>query len=93
MIRRVWTKTDSAASTEQELFRYDFGEYEGWLIGDKWQSWKIVSVTKDGDNIVQELVEMPGDFCAFKAYSVEKIPIGYSGKDIHMDGWCIKSGS
>jgi len=80
------------------LVRYDFGTHEGWLIFSPgkdgflteqiWKCWQILSTEQVGDEVIQELLEMPEDFCCMKAYSVETLPLS-EGPDIRIPGWKI----
>ena len=91
MIRRIWSKTDAVIDYTKKLRRYDFGDYEGWLVGDSWQCWRIISTSKVDNEIVQELMEMPADFSAFKVYSIDEMPFESSGAASFIPGWSIKS--
>jgi hypothetical protein len=97
-MRRTWSKVKAQENFNKVLVRYDFGTHEGWLTFSKgedgyltersWKCWQILSTTQVGDEVVQELLEMPEDFCCMKAYSVETLPFA----DNQIPGWKIIDG-
>ena len=88
MIRK-WTKSDAKPMTTRPCIRYDFGEYEGWLDGDQWVCWRILSTVQEGDSIIQTLDKMPTDYCPFVAYSIETLEIGGSLDRPQITGWSL----
>ena len=94
-MRRTWSKTAAPETFKRVLVRYDFGTHEGWLTFSpgtegfltecSWKCWKILSTTQIGEEVVQELLEMPEDFCCMKAYSIETLPFA----DGCIPGWKI----
>ena len=86
MIRR-WVKNAQAIECKRKCVRYDFGDYEGWLDGDTWRCWQILSTKQSGDEIIQILKEMPDDFCPFKAYYVETLHIEGTLDEIQTPLW------
>ena len=83
-MRRTWSKAAASETFKKVLVRYDFGTHEGWLTfspgtdgfltEQAWKCWQILSTVRIGEEVVQELLEMPEDFCCMKAYSVETLP-------------------
>ena len=88
---RTWVKTDTILSSPRNCIRYDFGDYEGWLDGDNWICWRVISTIKENSKIIQTLEKMPVDFCPFKAYSIETISIEGPLDKIQVAGWKIES--
>ena len=80
MIRRVWNPSSRLAA-DRKVVRYDFGDYEGWLEDGGWKCWRIISTEKVGESIQQTLLEMPVDYCPFKAYGIEEVN-PFSGWDL-----------
>ena len=90
MIRRIWTKTDTN-NTGRTFLRYDFGDFEGWLDGDLWKCWRIISTESVGETVVQVLQPMPEDYCPFKTYSIEHVRLEEGPNRLQMDGWSIRN--
>lgn len=88
---RIWVKTDTTLQSPRDCLRYDFGDYEGWLDGDQWICWRILSTTQTSAGIVQTLERMPTDFCPFEAYSVETVQIEGGLDAPKIAGWAIES--
>jgi hypothetical protein len=86
---RTWTKTDVFLQSPRKCLRYDFGDYEGWLDGDQWLCYRILSTSKDGPSIIQNLEKMPADFCPFKAYSTEVVEIEGPLDAFQLAGWKV----
>lgn len=90
-MRRTWTPTETTLSNPRPVLRYDFGDYEGWLDGDVWRCWRILSTTRINESIIQEVEEMPIDFTPFRAYSIEVMQLTGTIDALHIPGWSIST--
>jgi len=90
-MRRTWTPAEKTLDSPRPVTRYDFGDYEGWLDGDNWICWRILSTVQEGTSVIQNLEKMPTDFCPFQAYSIETILIGGSLEAPQMVTWSTAS--
>ena len=90
-MRRTWTPTETTLSSPRPVLRYDFGDYEGWLDGDTWICWHILSTVQEGTSVIQKLEKMPTDFCPFQAYSIETVLIEGSLEVPQMAQWSTAS--
>ena len=88
---RTWVKTDTILRSPRKCLRYDFGDYEGWLDGDNWICWRILSTVQEGTSVIQKLEKMPTDFCPFKAYSIETVLIEGGLEAPQMETWTVSA--
>jgi hypothetical protein len=77
---RTWVKADTALRSPRDCIRYDFGDYEGWLDGDQWICWRILSTVQENMKVIQTLEKMP-----------ETVQVEGPLDRVQVAGWAIES--
>jgi len=56
-------------TTSSHITIYDGGEYVGYLFGDEWKSYRVLSRKRVGEEVHEELELMPQDWVPFEVVS------------------------